>query len=62
MPLARKPTTGMSASLMIRVRTDSEAIDWASGCNMGGIPDTGRVHGKPIHACRRWTCCGIIDW
>src|SRR5262245_47564503 len=38
MPLARKPTTGMSASPMIRVRTESEAIDWASGCNMDGIP------------------------
>src|SRR5262249_6231077 len=33
-PLARKPTTGTSASPMMRVRTEMEAIDWANDWSM----------------------------
>ncbi len=37
-PLARKPTTGTSASPMMRVRTETEAIDWANDWSMHAFP------------------------
>src|SRR3981189_278356 len=37
-PLARTPTTGTSASPMIRVRTETEAIEWANDWSMHAFP------------------------
>src|SRR5262245_38284222 len=41
-PLARKPTTGTSASPMMRVRTETEAIDWADDWSMHDFPEPSR--------------------
>src|SRR5262245_33970875 len=58
-PLARKPTTGTSASPMIRVRTETEAIDWANDWSMHAFP--GQRRSAPDGAYRRWSWCGNME-
>src|SRR5689334_3710462 len=58
-PLARKPTTGTSASPMMRVRTETEAIDWRRVWSMHAFPELSR-NDQWAGAYRSRTRCGSM--
>src|SRR5262245_48924855 len=59
-PLARKPTTGTSASPMMRVRTETEAIDRANDWSMHALQGKHRLNDLWAGAYRSWSRYGSM--